>query len=94
MKGAISFDSVKKELLKNPKVKAAFDKEHARAVIALQISELRKQSHLSQKELARRLRTTQQTISTIEAPDNNITIGTLEKIADIFNRKLIVKFAK
>ncbi|MFA5780568.1 MAG: helix-turn-helix transcriptional regulator [Elusimicrobiota bacterium] len=94
MRGAVSFDSVKKELLKHPGIKSAYDKEHVSAVVALQITELRERHRLSQKELAKKLHTTQQTISKIENPDNNVTIGTLEKIANIFDRKLIVKFAK
>ena len=94
MRGAVSFDSVKKELLKNPRIKSAYDREHVRAVVALQITELREQHRLSQKELAEKLHTTQQTISKMENPDNNITIGTLEKITNVFNRKLIVKLAK
>jgi DNA-binding XRE family transcriptional regulator len=94
MKAAVSFDSIKKELLKNKKVKVSYDQEHTRAMVALQIAELREEYSVSQKELAKRLHTTQQTVSKIEKPDNNITIGTLEKIANIFNRKLVVKFAK
>jgi len=94
MKSAVSFDNVKKELLKNSKVKSAYEKEHARAMVSLQVAELREEYHISQKNLAKRLHTTQQTVSKIENPDNNITIGTLEKIAGVFNRKLIVKFAK
>lgn len=94
MKAAVSFDSIKKELLKNKKAKISYDHEHTRAMVALQISELREEYCVSQKELAKRLHTTQQTVSKIEKPDNNVTLGTLEKIANIFNRKLIVKFAK
>jgi len=92
MKGTVSFNGVKKELLKNSKIKSAYNREHARAMVALQIAELREQYHLSQEELAKQLHTTQQAISKIESPDNNITINTLDKIAGVFKRKLVVKF--
>lgn len=63
------------------------------AGIALSIAELRKKQGLSQEELAKRLHTKQQYISRIEHPENeNITIGTLDKIAEIFHKKLLVKF--
>lgn len=92
MKGTILFNNVKKALLKKPKVKTAYDKEYVRAKVALQVAKLRENNHLTQSELARRLHTTQQTVSKIEQVSHNVTIETLERIASIFHKELQIKF--
>ncbi|MGA2091105.1 MAG: helix-turn-helix transcriptional regulator [Endomicrobiales bacterium] len=89
---SVAFNKIKKELLKDPAIKKACDKAYTRALIAIQIEKLRKKYHLSQKQLAKKLRTTQQTVSKIEKHDNNVTIGTLERLAIIFHKRLVVEF--
>jgi transcriptional regulator with XRE-family HTH domain len=51
--------------------------------VAKQITSLRKTLGLSQKELAEKLNTKQSAISRIEKGEQNISIGLLEKIADV-----------
>jgi transcriptional regulator with XRE-family HTH domain len=51
--------------------------------VAKQIISLRKTLGLSQKELAEKLNTKQSAISRIEKGEQNISIGLLEKIADV-----------
>jgi transcriptional regulator with XRE-family HTH domain len=51
--------------------------------VAKQIIALRKTLGLSQKELAEKLNTKQSAISRIEKGEQNISIGLLEKIADV-----------
>ncbi|MCB4791930.1 MAG: helix-turn-helix domain-containing protein [Elusimicrobia bacterium] len=92
MKTSVSFDEIKKEALKNPEFKKAFDKAHTRALIAVQIEGLRKRYRLTQRQMAKKLKITQQTVSKIERHDNNVTIGTLEKIASMFHKQLVVEF--
>ena len=92
MRASVSFDEIKKEALKDPEFKKAFDRAHTRALIAIQIEELRKRYRLTQKQLAKKLHIAQQTVCKIEKHDNNVTIGTLEKIASIFHKQLVVEF--
>lgn len=61
---------------------------HQIVVLGLVITAL----HLTRKQLAKKLRITRQTVSKIEKHDNNVTIGTLEKIASIFHKQLAVEF--
>jgi DNA-binding XRE family transcriptional regulator len=89
---SVVFDEIKKELLKDPTIKKAFDKAHARVLIALEIEELRKRYHLSRSQLAKKLNVSQQTVSKIERHDSDITIGTLEKIASMSHKQLVVEF--
>ncbi len=82
-----------KEDVKNQAFKKAFDEEEIYASIAIQIAKLREKYGLSQKGLAKRLHTTQQTISRLENQSNSsYSIGTLIKLAQTFNKDLQIKF--
>lgn len=61
--------------------------------LELKIAELRKQQGLTQKELAEKLHTKQQYIARIEKEGyNKLTLTTLMRLADIFNKQLVVEF--
>lgn len=85
------FDDWLKEQLKNPKLRKAYEQEDVRARLALRIAELRREKKLSQVALARKLHTTQQVISDIETFRHaNLTVLTLQKIAQVLNSRLVV----
>lgn len=89
----IDLDDFIKEKFNTKAKRKSLEREYRLTGIALSIAELRRKQGLSQKELAKRLHTKQQCISRIEQPENeNITIGTLDKIAEVFHKKLSVKF--
>lgn len=78
---------------KTKQEKEGLKKEYLLAGIAISIAELREKQGLSQSDLAEKLHTKQQYVSRIEQPENeNITIGTLNKIAGILHKRLQVKF--
>ena len=80
-----------KEDLKKPEFKEAFDAEDLPARLALRIAELRQQEGLSQAQLAKRLGAKQQLIARIESLDHtNMTLSTLQKIAEALHRRLVV----
>ena len=85
-------EDMKRELFLNPKVKKAHEKELRRLMISHQIIELREQHRMSQKQLAERLHTKQQVISRIEKDNYRPSLSTLEKIADLFGKKLEIRF--
>lgn len=58
--------------------------------IAYQILQLRKKSNISQGELARRIGTTQSNVARMEGGRQNFTVDTLEKIAETFNKDLVI----
>jgi ribosome-binding protein aMBF1 (putative translation factor) len=85
------FDDWLKEQLKNPRLKKAYEQEDVRARLAVRITELRREKKLSQAELARRLHTTQQVVSDIETFRHaNLTLLTIQKIAQALNSRLVV----
>ena len=81
-----------KEELKNSEFKKAYGREDFIIRVAVQIAQERQKHCLTQKELAKRLHASQQTISRIEQGDQNITIGLIERIAEVFGRKPVLKF--
>ena len=82
-----------KEDLKNHEFKKAFDEQEVLSSLAIQIAKMRHRKGLSQKELAERLKTTQQTVSRLEDPDNkSYSLSTLIKLARAFHKELEVRF--
>lgn len=82
-----------KEDMKDPHFKKAFDEEEILSSIAIQIAKTREAHGISQKELAERLHTTQQTVSRLENPDNkSYSIATLIKLARALHKNLQVRF--
>ena len=68
MKTKTNFDLYLEKQLKNPDFAARFAKAGEAWNIALQVAALRKEAGLSQKDLARKLKTSQQQISRLESP--------------------------
>ena len=61
--------------------------------VALQIAALREQAGLSQKELARRLKTSQQQISRLESPDyEGHSLANLRRVAEALHARVRVVF--
>jgi DNA-binding XRE family transcriptional regulator len=68
MKNNNDFDQYLEEQLKDRAFAERFKKAGEAWDVALQLADLRKKSGISQKELARRLGTSQQQISRLESP--------------------------
>ena len=86
------FKDYLKEELKNPEFKKAFDREEIFAELAIQIAKFRQASGLSQQDLAKRLHTTQQTVSRLESTTNrSLSLNTLIRLAEVLHRRLKVE---
>lgn len=93
MRGTVKFKDYLKKELKNPEFKKAFDEEEVYASLAIQIAKIREKEGLTQQELARRLHTTQQTVSRLESPDNtSYSLKTLVKTAQALHKELKIQF--
>jgi len=91
---ATDFQEYLKEQLKDPKFKKYFDKYGIQLNIGYQIFKLRKKKKMSQLELAKKIGTKQSNIARMEAGDQNFSINTLQRIAQVFNKDLKVSFGK
>ena len=71
--------------------KKHYDEAAAKWRVALEIIEARQKANLTQGELAHQIGDRQQNVSRIESGEQNVTVGTLEKIAKAVGGHLIVK---
>lgn len=70
-----------KEELKDPEIKSHYENAAVEWQVAKKVSEARRRANLTQAELAKKLHTSQQAISRIEAGEQNTTMQMLWKIA-------------
>ena len=87
---ANSFYEDRDKLLKNKKLRKIYYNELLKLQIAEEIYKLRKNKKLSQKELARKINTTQAVISRIENAQVCASTNLLQRICNVF--KVSVKF--
>ncbi|RME90492.1 MAG: XRE family transcriptional regulator [Verrucomicrobia bacterium] len=88
-----NFDSYLEEQLKDPAFAERFREAGEAWDVALQIAALRQQAGLSQQELARRLKTSQQQISRLESPSyEGHSLRMLRRVAEALGAHLRVVF--
>ncbi|MBI5239609.1 MAG: helix-turn-helix transcriptional regulator [Elusimicrobia bacterium] len=87
----IRFRDQLKERLKDPVFAKAFAEVDAEVRLAVALADAREHAGLTQAQLARKLRTKQSNISRIEQGSQNVTLRTLEKIAQALHCRLEVK---
>ena len=93
MKSGRRFRDYLHEQLRDPAIRKAYEEEEVLVELAIHIARLRQQKRLSQRELAHRLHTSQQTISRLESPRNgSLSLRTLLKLAHALGKELKVQF--
>lgn len=84
---------IEEEFKRSRDFRRAYMAEITKLSVAYKIAMLRRTRHLTQAQLARRMRTTQQTVSRLEDSTNReITISTLSKAAIALKAKLNIDF--
>lgn len=78
--------------LRNPKFKKAWEESEPEYLLAKQLIEKRLQKKISQRKLARKLKTSQAVISRIETMRANPSLQLLKRIAEVLDTKLILNF--
>lgn len=88
-----NFDIYLDEQLKDRNFADRFKRAGEAWDVALQLAALRKEAGLSQKELARRLKTSQQQVSRLESPSyEGHSLSMLRRVAEVLNAKVKVVF--
>lgn len=85
-----TYDNLKKELLRDPEVKKAYDSLEAEYQIAASVIRKRLERKMTQKELAKKVGTKQSAISRLESGEYNSSITFLAKVAKALGTKLQV----
>jgi len=81
-----------KESLKDPAFQRAWEESEVEYQLSRQIIAERLGQKMTQKELARKAKTTQAVISRIERMTSNVSIELLKRIADALGSRLRVNF--
>lgn len=92
MRRRTNFDVYLEKRLKDPDFKEKFRKAGEAWDVAIQIASLRKESGLSQKELARRIGTSQQQISRLESPSyEGHSLSMLRRVAEALEARVYIQ---
>jgi len=84
-----------KEKMKDKEFRELFQQEYKKLMIGFKIAQLRQKEGLSQRQLAKKIHTSQQAISRLESGTyRGYTISILEKIALVLGRTLDIKFRR
>jgi transcriptional regulator with XRE-family HTH domain len=89
-----NFDLYLEEQLEDPDFAKRFERAGEAWDVALQLAALREKAGLSQKDLARKLHTSQQNISRLESPSyEGHSLSMLRRVAEALGVNLRVTFA-
>lgn len=88
----LSFEVWEKEALKDPLLRAEYDRQQPEFAVIQAMIDIRKNKSFTQKQLAEKLGTTQSAISRLEKGNINPTIGFMQKLADALGSKLDIRF--
>jgi len=95
MNQVVTFEAYLEEKLSDPQFKQLYEMECEKLDLARRIAEVRQEAGLTQKELAERMLTKQQTISRLENGHyDRYTLKTLQKIALCTGTKLEIDFVR
>jgi DNA-binding XRE family transcriptional regulator len=86
------YSEIKKQLFKNTETKKAYDSLDPEYQAISKIIEFRIKNKLTQKELAQKIGTKQSSIARFENQIGNPTVNFLSKLANVFDKKLIIDF--
>lgn len=88
-----NFDRYLKQQMKDQAFATRFEQAGEAWDVSIQLAALRQQAGLSQKELARRLKTSQQHISRLESPGyEGHSLANLRRVAGVLNARVRVTF--
>jgi len=88
----LDFDEFLEESLKNPKIKAEYDKLEPEFAVIEAVLKARVQKGITQEQLAKKIGTKQSAIARIESGNANPSIGFLQKLAEALGKKLVIQF--
>jgi DNA-binding XRE family transcriptional regulator len=83
-----NWKDIKKELLKNPEVKAEYDRLEPEFALASEIIQARIDKKLTQAEVADKAGLSQVMIARLESGTSNPTLTTLSKVANVLGKKI------
>lgn len=92
MKAGTSFEQIEKELFKDKEFAFEYEKLKPRYEAIEQVIKARKEQHITQEELAKRMGTKKSNISRFESGNYNPSLDFLTKIAESLGKNIEIKF--
>jgi len=92
MRHHLSFDDFLKDSLKNPKIKAEYDKLQPEFALIDALIKSRAKNNMTQRQLANKMGTKQSVISRLEIGRANPTFSFLKRLAKALDSKLEIRF--
>jgi transcriptional regulator with XRE-family HTH domain len=89
---ATRFDRYYERQMESPAMRALVEKELEALEVGIQIARAREAEHLNQTQLAARAGMNASKISRLETSPQNVTLGTLTRIAAALNRRVKIDF--
>ncbi len=90
-KAGVSFETIKNNLMLDEEFKSEYEKLRPRYEIISQIIEARKEQHMTQSDLAKRLGTQKSNISRLESGNYNPSLDFLIRVARCLGKELKIK---
>lgn len=81
-----------KDSLKDPKFKKAWEKSETEYQLAVKIIETRLKNKMSQRDLAKKMNTSQAAISRVESMNGNPSLSFLKRVAGALGTKISIGF--
>ena len=81
-----------KKWMKEPKYRKAYEALEEEFALASAMMDVRNRAGLTQKELARKMRTTQPVVARLESGRSRPSIRTLERLAEATGSRLLIRF--
>ncbi len=88
----ITFEEVKRDLMKDPEFRKEWERSEPEYQLNRAIIKARIDKKMTQKELAKRAKTTQAVISRIQNSSVSPTLALVQRIAEAMGKKLEIKF--
>lgn len=88
-----TFQEHLKESLKDPEFKKVWEESEAEYLLACQLIEARLKKKMSQRDLAKKLGTSQAAISRIEGMNGNPSLSFLKRLSEALEVKLHISFS-
>lgn len=91
-KNWLTWEEHKKELLKDPEVKVEYEKLQPEFAVLEAILKVRMKKGLTQKKVARRMKTKQSAIARLESGNANPSLNFLQRLAAALDSRLEIRF--
>ncbi len=82
---------IKKEI-KTLGFRKKVEEEYENLKLGEEIRQLRLSNGMTQKELAKKMSTTKSAVSRLENHSESVRLATIEKVARVFNKKVVINF--